>query len=249
MFHPLWRAIRSLLLGVDLVLLTAVTFGWALLPRMLRGRAYPRLFQYWCRAFVRAVGVELHVHQHYAGRLPAQYILIANHPSAFEDVGIPALFPVRCLAKREVRDWWVVGRIADAAGTVFVRRDDAGSRRRALRELRRLLEAGESVAIYPEGGCKGRRIHHRFESGAFSLAGALSLPIVPVFLHYPAQEDFEWLPGESLAQKIWHIVWARDREVHVHVFDPLAPRTSESPAGAAERTRQCYLEWQRRFLD
>ena len=68
-----------------------------------------RLFGAWCRAFVRALGVDLRLHQKNRKRLPARYILIANHPSAFEDIGIPALFDVVSLAKVQVADWFVVG--------------------------------------------------------------------------------------------------------------------------------------------
>ncbi len=47
--------------------------------------------------------------------LPEQYILVANHPSALEDFGVPALFDIYPLAKAGVRDWFILGRISDYA--------------------------------------------------------------------------------------------------------------------------------------
>ncbi len=41
----------------------------------------------------------------------------------FEDIGIPAVFPVHSLAKIEVRDWWLVGRISVASGSLYVERE------------------------------------------------------------------------------------------------------------------------------
>ncbi len=72
------------------------------LPGVLRPFYYS-LFRFWCRSFARALGVDLRLHQKNTRALPKHYILIANHPSAFEDIGIPALFPVHSLAKIEVR--------------------------------------------------------------------------------------------------------------------------------------------------
>ncbi|TJZ72925.1 lysophospholipid acyltransferase family protein [Chitiniphilus eburneus] len=153
----LWLAarIRDLCAWLDLAVFTVAMALLARLPLAWLTGWYPRLFQRWCRAFVRALGVDLRLHQHYTGRLPERYILIANHPSAFEDIGIPALFPVTNLAKAEVRHWWIVGRIATAAGTLFVQREDKDSRQAAQAALIAAVRAGHNVAIYPEGGCKG----------------------------------------------------------------------------------------------
>lgn len=247
--YALGRLLGLLARGLDWVGLTAVMYLLSWLPQRWAGVLYGHLFAPWCRSFVRALGVELQVHQHYRGRVPEHYILIANHPSVLEDIGIPALFPVRSLAKAEVQDWWVVGRIGAVAGTLYVRREDHRSRPVALRALLRCLRSGARVALYPEGGCKGRRIHERFEPGAFALSQRLGLPILPVFIYYPAQEDFEWLPGESLPEKLWHILRARNHRAHYHVFDPVWPEPGQSVEDYAEDVRRRYLAWQRRFLE
>lgn len=245
----LGRAFGLLVRGLDWLLFTVLMYLLSWLPQRWVAPLYARLFAPWCRAFVRALGVDLQLHQHYSGRLPEQYILIANHPSVLEDIGIPALFPVRSLAKAEVRDWWVIGRIGAAAGTLYVRREDDGSRPVAYRALLRCLRAGACVAIYPEGGCKGRRIYERFEPGAFALSQRLDLPLLPVFIYYPAQEDLEWVQGESLPEKIWHIFIARNHRAHLYVFDPVWPEPGQPVQDYAEAVRQSYLDWQRRFLE
>ena len=56
------------------------------------------------------------------------------------------------------------------------------------------VNAGQNIALYPEGGCKGRRLFHEFKSGAFEVSMRTGVPILPVFLHYEAQDDFEWQP-------------------------------------------------------
>ncbi|GHD55410.1 lysophospholipid acyltransferase family protein [Jeongeupia chitinilytica] len=238
-----------LILGwLDLVAHTALLLVLALLPQRWLRRWYPWLFRRWCRSFVRALGVDLRLHQHQTRPLPEHFILIANHPSALELVGIPATFDVVSLAKEEVRDWWFVGRIAAAAGTFFVKRENRGSRHNALVAMRDTVRKGSNIAIYPEGGCKGRRIAERFHYGAFTISLETGVPIVPVFLHYEAQQAFAW-EGQTLPQMLLQIARAPNRRANYHVYDAF------DPAGFADRDAYSlhvharYLEWQQRHLD
>ena len=247
----LWL-LRRLLRGIallDLAIFTLIMLLLALLPRKVLPHFYPKLFHNWCRCFVSALGVSIRLHQHHQAPLPKHYILIANHPSALEDVGIPSLFPVRSLAKIEVKDWFLVGKIAAAAGTLFVHRENKASRQAAQAELIAAVQAGDNIALYPEGGCKGRRIADRFLFGAFAVSMATNTPIVPVFLHHEAQEVFEWTNQENLLQKLWTILTSPNPVVHYHVFDPMYPLDFPSKETFCTATHQQYLTWQRRFLD
>lgn len=238
----LWRLLAIL----EFSLFTVLMLVLALLPaRWLKGR-YP--LQAWCRSFVRALGVELRLHQHYRGSLPARYVLIANHPSAFEDIGIPALFRARSLAKAEVADWWVVGRVARAAGTLFVRRESSDSRKAATQTLINAARQGDCLALYPEGGCKGRRLAGRFFNGAFIASHESGVPILPVFLHYQAQETFEWA-DQHLLYKLWQIATARNPRADYHVFEPLDPAHFSSAEAMKDHAYRLYEAWQKRFLD
>lgn len=249
MIHILARTVRYLVFGLDLALLTLALYLLSWLPHRLLRSFYPQLFRFWCRTFVRALGVELRLHQHNAHSLPDTYIMIANHPSAFEDIGIPALFPVHSLAKIEVRDWWFAGRISEAAGTLYVRREARDSRREAYGSIVAELEQGGCVALYPEGGCKGRRIFESFRFGAFDISLKTGVPIVPVFLHYEAQEDFEWRPNVSLPIKILEVLRSRNKTAHYYVFDALDPGEFPDRETYSERVHGMYLVWQRRFLE
>ena len=102
------RFLVRLVAIADFIALTALLWLLAWLPWPGR-HPVARLFPAWCRAFVRALDVDLRLHQKHRKHLPKRYILIANHPSAFEDIGIPALFDVVSLAKMQVQDWFIVG--------------------------------------------------------------------------------------------------------------------------------------------
>jgi 1-acyl-sn-glycerol-3-phosphate acyltransferase len=244
LLHLLRRAVAL----ADFLAFTLLLFGLALLPWPGR-HPVARLFRPWCRAFVRALDVDLRLHQHNLRPLPERYILIANHPSAFEDIGIPALFPVVSLAKLQVQDWFVVGRIARAAGTLFVDRDDAASRQQAVETMVAAVAAGHNIALYPEGGCKGRRLYPEFKSGAFDVAMRSGVPILPVFLHYEAQEDFEWQSPWTLPQKLWHMASSRNRHVHYHVFDVLDPKDYADKYALKAAAYERFRSWNARYLE
>lgn len=249
MFFYLGRLIRITLYGIDLAVVTVILYLLSFVTGSWSRAIYSRLFWLWCRLFVNALGVDLRLHQNNARALPRHYILIANHPSAFEDIGIPALFPVYSLAKIEVRDWWIVGRISAAAGNLYVHRESRNSRRAAYRQIVDELERGKNIALYPEGGCRGRRIFETFRYGAFDISLKTGTPIVPVFIHYEAQEDFEWRPNEYLIEKIWHILTTRNSRANYYVFDALEASDFKTKEQYADYVRALYLKWQQKYLE
>ena len=244
-FRVVWRVIC----WIELTVFTLLMYLLSWLPRALLKSFYFPLFRYWTRSFVRALGVDLRVHQKNIRPLPGQYILIANHPSAFEDIGIPAVFPVHSLAKIEVKDWWLVGRISTASGSLYVERESKESRNAVAEQINHELSEGKNIALYPEGGCKGRRIFESFRYGAFDISLRSGVPILPVFLHYESQDDFEWRAPQTLLHKIWHMSVTRNNRVNYYIYDAFDPAQFTDKAAYADFVQGKYLEWQARYLD
>ena len=244
---PVLRFLARLVAIADFLAFTAFLWLLAWLPWPGR-HPVARMFGAWCRSFVRALGVDLRLHQKNLGRLPERYILIANHPSAFEDVGIPALFDVVSLAKVQVADWFVVGRISRAAGTLYVDRDDAASRDQAVETMVATVNSGQNICLYPEGGCKGRRLFHEFKSGAFEVSIRTGVPVLPVFLHYEAQDDFEW-QGQTLPDRIRQIMFTVNNRANYYVFDPLDPKDFGDKYAMKAAAYEKYVDWNGKYLE
>lgn len=245
---PILRLLRKTLGWLDFAAFTLLIYLLSWLPWPGR-HPVARLFHAWCRAFVRAIDIDLRLHQKNRRRLPERYILIANHPAAFEDIGIPALFDVVSLAKVQVQDWFIVGRISRAAGTLYVDRDDADSRQQSIQTMVDAVDAGRNIALYPEGGCKGRRLHSEFKSGAFEVSLRTGIPILPVFLHYEAQDDFEWQPPYRLPDKIRHMMRTVNNRANYYVFDPLDPKDYADKYAMKAAARALYERWNARYLE
>lgn len=243
---------RSLWLSwcwLELSLFTLFLFALSWLPRPLTGRYFHTLSRAWCRFLIRAMGVDLRLHQKNIQPLPEKYILIANHPSAVEDFGIPALFDVYPLAKLGVRKWFFIGRISYAANTIYVKRDEAESRHAALESLIDAVKDGRNVALFPEGGCMGRRIYDSFQTGAFDISIKTGIPILPVFLHYEAQDTFEWREPYTLPQMIWRFMTCRNNHANYYVYDVISPERFTTKEEFAEHVHGLYLQWQTRYLE
>lgn len=234
---------------LELAIFTLFLYALSWLPRPLTGNYFHKLSLILCRFFVRALGVELRLHQKNIQPLPDQYILISNHPSAIEDFAIPALFDVYPLAKQGVRGWFLLGRISDAANTIFVERGDSGSRHAALEALIDAVQKGRNIAVFPEGGCKGRRIFSSFQTGAFDISIQTGVPILPVFLHYEAQETFEWSDPHTLLHKFWHFMTSQNNRANYYVYDAIDPKDFSDKVVYAEHVHNHYLKWQTRYLD
>jgi 1-acyl-sn-glycerol-3-phosphate acyltransferase len=250
MIISLARLVRTLISLFDLCVITLATYLLSFLPQRWLdvGRWYRRLFRYWCWVFIRALDVTLHLHQKNLHPLPKQYILIGNHPSAFEDLGMSALFDVLFLAKEEIKQWWILGRISQACGTFYVKRENKDSRQQAAQTLREALAKNINIGIYPEGGCKGRRIFTPFRYGVFELSMDMKIPIVPVFLHYESQEDFEW-QSQSLLKKLWMIRRSQNRHANYYIYDAIDPARFATKEDFCEYVQNLYLTWQTQYLE
>lgn len=249
MILSLMAFLKYLIAWIDLVIITCIVYPISWLPqRFTQSYAQP-LYQYWFNSFVRALGVNLKLHQKNKFPLPKQYILIGNHPSVFEDIGVPDLFPqVHFLAKDAVKNWWIVGKISQATGTFYVDRDSKIDRERSRNELAGALKSGISIGLYPEGGCKGRRIHLPFRRGIFDLSIQSKVPIVPLFLHYESQADFEW-QDQHILYKLWMIMRSQNKTVHYYVYDAIDPAQFESKEQFCDAMQDQYLAWQKQYLE
>lgn len=246
------KALKNLfvlpVIWLALICLSIVLYVLSLLPRFFSGRYYHYLSRIWCRIFVCGLDVDLRLIHKNTRPLPEQYILVANHPSALEDFAIPALFDVYPLAKEGVRHWFVLGRISDYAGTIYVRRENANSRHAALQSLLDAVNTSKNIAIFPEGGCKGGRIQKEFHPGAFDISLQTGVPVLPVFLQYVDQETFEWL-NESLITKLWQIFKSDNNIVNYFVHDAILPDDFIDKGSYAEHVHSLYLAWQKEYLD
>jgi putative phosphoserine phosphatase/1-acylglycerol-3-phosphate O-acyltransferase len=129
-------------------------------------------------------GVEVQVEgeAHLWSHRPAVFIF--NHQS-----GLDALLMARLLrrdvvgvAKQELKHTPILGQMMQLAGTVFVERGDKGKAVESLQSAEDAVRQGLSIVIAPEGTRSATKRLGPFKKGAFRMAMATGVPIVPVVL-------------------------------------------------------------------
>jgi 1-acyl-sn-glycerol-3-phosphate acyltransferase len=109
------------------------------------------------------------------------HVFVANHRSnadVFLIVRLP--WEMKLLAKRSIMRIPLVGWQMRTAGDVPIVRGDKESARRAMEEMRRWLDRGVSVFLFPEGTRSEDGTLGRFREGAFRLAIEAGVDVVPL---------------------------------------------------------------------
>ncbi|MER7006983.1 lysophospholipid acyltransferase family protein [Dactylosporangium sp. NPDC000555] len=180
------------------------------------------------RGLARAVLAALGVRHSAGGRIPqAGALLVANHVSWLDVIVILAHAPARLLAKREVRSWPLIGRLAATLGTVFVDRSRPKSLPATVAEVSRNIAAGGVVAVFPEGTTWCGRMGGTFRPAMFQAAVDAGVPVVPVRLTF-AQSGVvstvaAFIGDETLLASIKRVVAARDLSVNLRAHPKLHP--------------------------
>lgn len=115
--------------------------------------------------------------------MPALYA--ANHVSWLEVLALGSVAPLGFVAKSEVSRWPIIGPLASAAGTLFIRRGSARAAARAVTQAVTRLAGGGSVCVFPEGTSTSGDQVLPFKASLFEAAAALGCEVQPVAVSYP----------------------------------------------------------------
>jgi 1-acyl-sn-glycerol-3-phosphate acyltransferase len=124
------------------------------LARRIRGRrrrAYAlrgRILRLWSRSMVRALKVRVEV----TGTPPTPpFFLVSNHLSYLDVVVYGSQVPCVFVARGDLADWPVAGRLSRSAGTVYIDRGRKRDIPRVLGRIDEVLADGAGVIVFPEG--------------------------------------------------------------------------------------------------
>jgi 1-acyl-sn-glycerol-3-phosphate acyltransferase len=206
---------RTPIVLITTALLTAVLGPTVVIAAMLgikekpRG-IYQRCMHAWCRAILRVSGVKLEVHNPDRMSETSGYVYIANHVSWYDIFTLASVIPrYTWIAKSELRRIPLFGRAAEAAGIIFIDRDNKKAAFDSYKHAAEDVKRGRSVIICPEG-TRGRDYHLRpFKKGPFVLAIASQSPVIPTVVYGTR---------EVMSKGSFNI---RSGTVHIHFLEPI----------------------------
>jgi 1-acyl-sn-glycerol-3-phosphate acyltransferase len=217
------------------VLLMLLGTGLAAVFPLLGRRGRWVVLRLWLRLALAAFGVTLRV----IGPPPARgALLVANHVSWLDIMVLSLITPCRMVAKAEVRGWFLVGRLATAAGTIYLDRERLRTLPAAVSSMASALRAGETVAVFPEGTTWCGRRSGRYRSAAFQAAIDADAPVVPVALRFLRADGTSTSATAYVDMELWSALWRTARlrglVVEAEVLPELAPGDYLDRRGLAE---------------
>ena len=160
--------------------------------------------QRWCDRTARAAGVTIHV----TGKPARTGIVASNHLSYLDILVLASVSPQVFLAKSDVRNWPVMGRYAEWAGTQFIDRTRRADVARQNDEFRHIVENDAVQTIFLEGTSSGGDSVLPFKSSLLEPVIANGWPVTPAAIVYTCDGG---VPSEN-------VCWWRDMPFTSHAL-------------------------------
>ncbi len=141
------------------------------------------LIRFWSRLFLTTAPLSMEVRGRKHVDPSRQYVFVANHLSNFD---IPVMFraipvPIRYLAKKEIYKIPIVAQAMNRIGIIKTDRQAGGASHALInRGVAAAKARGHSLIIFPEGTRSKDGKFGTFKKGAFRIAIANELPVVPI---------------------------------------------------------------------
>ncbi|MDX1911989.1 MAG: lysophospholipid acyltransferase family protein [Saprospiraceae bacterium] len=190
------KTIRLLLRFLFFAGYTTLIIAEIWLNNLLNGRDMHRSMRIrrrWARRLLQGIGLRVEV----SGTPPkVPCLIVCNHRSYLDPIILLRDVDAYPVAKAELAKWPLIGKGAKLAGIMYLRREHAGSRMGALRQMQEKIAEGFPVIIFPEGTTSSLNGTLPFKKGGFKLAAQAHIPIVPVALVFADKKDF-WVGKTS----------------------------------------------------
>lgn len=140
----------------------------------------------WCHAWLFASGTRLDILGQEHVDPDRSYVVVSNHLSTLDIMAcfLAVRLPIRFLAKKELFRVPFLAQGMHAAGIIEVDRAARSAvHAQVNRQAKELIEKKRSLIIYPEGTRPRDGVMKPFKKGAFTMAIASQLPILPMSIH------------------------------------------------------------------
>lgn len=229
MLRTLWRLGHAV---------THVLHGMLVMTRFPRLDAAARQgrIQWWSAGLLRAMGLTLQVS---GTARPGATLIVANHVSWLDIAAIHAAVPqARFVSKADVLAWPLLGWLIRGAGTLFIERERKRDAVRVVHAMAQALQAGDTVAVFPEGTTGLGPEMLPFHANLLQAAISAGTPVQPVVLrffdhHSAFTEAVTYIGDTTLAQSLWRVAGSSGLGVSVQILPAMGTAHADRRALAA----------------
>lgn len=176
--------------------------------------------QAWADGMLGKIGITLQRQGTPAAAGPV--LLVANHISWLDIVTMHAARYCRFVSKAGIRQWPLVGSMADAAGTLYIQRESRRDAMRVVHQMADSLRGGDVVAVFPEGTTSDGIHMLPFHANLLQAAIAVNAPVQPVAIAYTDSATGQptlapcYIGDDTLLVSIWRTLTAPAIQAVVH---------------------------------
>ncbi len=145
-------------------------------------------------------------------KLNKRNLFISNHLSYLDIPILGSKYPLRFVAKSEVKSWPLFGFLAKKGRSIFIRRNKTESINQKNKILD-VLSSGEKVFIFPEGTTSDGNRVLEFKSSSFSSVENQNFTIQPIVIVY---SDLNGIPINRWLRPM--IAWYGDMDLKPHLY-------------------------------
>ncbi|MFN0141054.1 MAG: lysophospholipid acyltransferase family protein [Pyrinomonadaceae bacterium] len=210
---------RTLIASLRLAKFVVATLGlysfWFVARIFVRNKIRWRqtIFAAWAKSFVSISKMKIEV----VGAPPdPPFFLVTNHLSYTDIAAICSVAECVFVAKAEVENWFLAGRICRDMGTVFIDRKNRRDIPRAGELIIERLDAGEGVTVFPEGTSTDGREVLPFNSSFLEFAARRASPVSYAAITYttpdgepPASTTVCWGENIGFFDHLWRLLHLR----------------------------------------
>ena len=134
------------------------------------------------RIFLFIAGVKIVKHGTLSTRRPL--LVAGNHISVFEIATFPVMFGGTFISKNDVRNWPLVGWVANKFGVVFIDRRPSHAAEVLAQVQKEIMNIDWPLYVFPEGTTTNGAYVKEFKSPLFNVAEGADVTVQPVVVQY-----------------------------------------------------------------
>jgi 1-acyl-sn-glycerol-3-phosphate acyltransferase len=131
------------------------------------------------------------------------YLLVSNH-TGFADIAcLCSVFPALFITSLDMKHTPALGTITDMAGCLYVNRKNRANIQNEINEIRKVLEQGFNVVLFPEAAAMSGEKIYPFKKTLLTAVAGTDIPILPAVV------NFTKVNGQPMSHKwrdsvFWH---------------------------------------------
>ena len=166
------------------------------------------IIQFWSRGLLWFCDV----HVDYQGLAITEkpVLFVANHVSWLDVFVLNRVRATAFVAKKEIRQWPLLGWLVAWAGTIFIERGQRHAIKHVVQQIQGKFSQNQAVGIFPEGTTSEGLAVKPFHSSLFETAISTAMDIQPVALRFydgaQRSQRVAFVGEQSLLQNVWQLL-------------------------------------------